>query len=134
MVHLPGKGVGKRRVPGKGVGKRRVPLLLTPDVVTAMDALVNHRAKSCIPDTNLYFFATPSENGFINGWQAMRNVSEAAKLDRPDLVHSTRLRKYIATVSQVRAMKVCSHLFVLLVPDRSDNDCNCNHNLITRHM
>lgn len=92
MVHLP----------GKGVGARRVPLLLLPDVVKAMDALVAHRAKCCIPDTNLYFFATPSEKGYINGWQAMRNVSEAAKLDRPDLVHSTRLRKYIATVSQVR--------------------------------
>lgn len=110
MVHLP----------GKGIGSRRVPLLLSPDVVTAMNALVVNRPQSGIPVKNPYFFATPSEKGFINGWQTMRNVSLAAQLERPELVHSTRLRKYIATVSQVREYSivlpsVCSLTVVLLI-------------------
>jgi hypothetical protein len=92
MVHLP----------GKGVGARRVPILLTPDVVRAMTTLVTHRSICGIPQTNPYFFATPSEKGYLNGWQAMRCVSEAAGLKCPQLIHSTRLRKYIATVSQVQ--------------------------------
>lgn len=98
MVHLP----------GKGIGSRRVPILLTKDVVQSMDVLVDKRLECGIPPTNLYFFATPTDNGFLNGWQAMKNVAVAAKLDKPELIHSTRLRKYIATVSQV-----CG-IFVLL--------------------
>jgi hypothetical protein len=102
MVHLP----------GKGVGARRVPILLTPDVVCAMTTLVAQRSKCGIPSTNPYFFATPSESGYLNGWQAMRNVSEAAELKRPELIHSTRLRKYIATVSQVEIIVLLEFLTV----------------------
>jgi hypothetical protein len=91
MVHLP----------GKGIGARRVPLLLTPDVVTAMTVLIANRPQCGIPSTNIYFFATPTENGFLNGYQAMHNVSLAASLQHPELIHGTKLRKYIATVSQV---------------------------------
>lgn len=91
MVHLP----------GKGIGARRVPILLTPDVVKAMKTLVTQRSICGIPQINPYFFATLSEKGYLNGWQAMQTVSEAAGLKCPKLIHSTRLRKYIATVSQV---------------------------------
>jgi hypothetical protein len=88
-------------VPGKGIGARRVPLLLTPEVVEAMDLLADCRNSCGIPATNVYFFATPTENGHLNGWQAMKNVILMAQLERPELIHGTSLRKYIATVSQV---------------------------------
>jgi hypothetical protein len=91
MVHLP----------GKGSGARRVPLLLEPECVTAMDALVCHRTSCGIPEANVYFFASPSENNYINGWQAMDNVAKSANLAQPQLIHSTLLRKYMATVAQV---------------------------------
>ena len=91
MVHLP----------GKGTGARRVPLLLQPSVVSAMDALVKYRQLCNIPESNVYLFATPSSKGYINGWQAMDNVAKAAGLSHPELIHSTLLRKYMATVSQV---------------------------------
>jgi hypothetical protein len=90
MVHLP----------GKGTGARRVPLLLQPSCITAMNALVKHRHTCRIPNTNLYFFAS-SSTGYFNGWQALDNVAKTAKLERPDLIHSTLLRKYMATVAQV---------------------------------
>jgi len=90
MVHLP----------GKGVGSRRVPLLITPDIKGAMDCLVMARGICGIAATNEYFFATPS-TGFINGWQAMRRVATDAGLEKAYLIQSTRMRKYMATVTQV---------------------------------
>jgi hypothetical protein len=91
MVHLP----------GKGMGARRVPLILTPDVLSAMESLSKYRCECGIPDSNVYFFALPSANGHVNGWKAMGNIAKAAMLTNPELIHSTRLRKYIATVTQV---------------------------------
>lgn len=91
MVHLP----------GKGTGARRVPLILTSDVLPAMDALVKHREQCGILCTNIYFFAIPASTGYVNGWQAMDKVATDASLSKPKLIHSTRLRKYAATVTQV---------------------------------
>jgi hypothetical protein len=97
MVHLP----------GKGMGSRRVPLLLQPATVDAMEVLVKYREQCRIPVTNVYFFAAPSANSYINGWQAMQNVSQQAGLSHPELIHSTLLRKYIATVMQVGIYGTC---------------------------
>ena len=91
MVHLP----------GKGVGGRRVPVVITPEVSSAMKVLVDTRDRCGIPPTNQFFFATPSSNGCINGWQVMNRVATAAALDKPELIQSTRIRKYMATVIQV---------------------------------
>ena len=91
MVHLP----------GKGIGSRRVPLILTPDVVEAMDCLTKYRHQCDVPVTNVFFFAVPGSSRFLNGWQVMDRVARLAKLEKPELIHSTRLRKYIATVTQV---------------------------------
>jgi hypothetical protein len=42
-----------------------------------------------------------SSTGYLNGWQALDNVAKAAKLEQPDLIRSTLLRKYMATVAQM---------------------------------
>ena len=91
MVHLP----------GKGVGSRRVPLLLTPDVLPAIDVLLSRRQECGVLPSNIYFFAVPASNGYLNGWQIMDRMSREADLQKPELIHSTRLRKYAATVTQV---------------------------------
>jgi len=91
MVHLP----------GKGVGARRVPLLLTPDVLPVIDVLLSRREECGVPPDNVYFFAVPASYGYLNGWQTMDRVSREADLLKPELIHSTRLRKYAATVTQV---------------------------------
>jgi hypothetical protein len=84
MVHLPGKGTS---------GGRRVPILLAPEIVLGMEVLAKHRVDCGIPASNKFFFATPSVNGYLNGWQAMHNVSVAAELKQPERIHSTILRK-----------------------------------------
>jgi len=99
MVHLP----------GKGIGSRRVPLIITPDVRHAMDTLVRAWSLCGIPATNPYFFATPTPAGYFNAWQVMRNTAANAGLEKPELIQSTRIRKYMATVTQV-----WQHLIVLL--------------------
>jgi len=73
----------KVHLPGKGVGSRRVPLLITPDIKGAMECLEMARDMCGIPATNVYFFATPS-TAFINGrdgkqceeWQHRRQAWE----------------------------------------------------------
>lgn len=92
MVHLP----------GKGIGGRRVPLILSPEVVQAMNLLADKRTICNVPKTNVFFFAVPSTDGHLNGWQVMDRLARKANLEKPDRVHGTALRKYMATVIQVR--------------------------------
>jgi len=94
MVHLP----------GKGIGSRRVPLIITPDVTRAMDVLVSTRKQCGIPQSNPFFFATATQNGYFDAWQVMRNVASEAGLDKPELIQSTNMRKYMATVTQVSGL------------------------------
>ena len=89
MVHLPGKG------------RRTVPMLITGDVKAAMEMLVANRSDLGIPKANRYFFATKSENGYLDGWRVMREMAIAAGLEHPKRVTSTNLRKYVSTVAQV---------------------------------
>ena len=103
-------------IPGKR--NRQVPILLTEDLQVAMKALYKTRSQCGIPEENVYFFATPSSDGHLSGWLVLNKVANLAQLENPAVVTSTRLRKYIATVSQVRkygCLTICiSTVFSLL--------------------
>jgi hypothetical protein len=86
-------------IPGKR--NRKVPILLTTEVKFAMDAMVKTRSVCNIPSENPYFFSNDSSNGQLNGWFVLNKVAGLAGLEHAALITSTRLRKYIATVSQV---------------------------------
>ena len=82
MVHLP----------GKGIGSRRVPLLLPEDVIPAMDTLGEYRNRCDVLPSNVYFFAIPgSHDGYFNEWQVMANVCNRAGLSNPRRIRSTNL-------------------------------------------
>jgi len=85
------------------VGKRHrsVPILVTPDVRLAMDILCNKRSECGVCVDNPFFFATDSKNGFFNSWLVLNRIAIAARCDKPKLISSTRLRKYVATLAQV---------------------------------
>lgn len=87
------------KVPGKRDIKY-VPMLLTEDIVNALDCLVKHRALAGIDNSNPYLFANNfSKTGkCMRGHDAVRKVAVDAKLKN---VTSTKLRKYMATVSQI---------------------------------
>ena len=100
----------------QGKRNRTVPVLLTPDVVTAVDCLLQKRNEVGVDEANPYVFARCSRLNSVDGHTCIRRVVSSVKLDRPDLITSTYLRKYIATVSQLQDMKqnkfelLCQHM------------------------
>jgi hypothetical protein len=89
MVHIPGK---KSRV---------VPMLILPYIAKAMDLLLEVRQKNHIGHGNKFFFASQSEDGCLSQFKILQRVANEAGLKHPDLVRSTKLRKYLATMAQV---------------------------------
>lgn len=95
------------------VGKRnrKVPVLLTKDMRDAIDILVAKRSDTLA--NNRYLFAAPTtENGYLKGWDALKFTTANANLVRPDLITTTNMRKYVATVSQVIFM--IFHYYMIL--------------------
>jgi len=89
----------------KIVGKRSftVPVLLSEDVIKAIAVLVKYRSSCGIADDNPFLFANNTSRNELplRGHDCIRRVSFLAGLEFPERVTSTRLRKYMATVSQI---------------------------------
>ncbi|XP_028414257.1 uncharacterized protein LOC114537315 [Dendronephthya gigantea] len=89
------------------VGKRnrKVPVILTPDVISAMDLLTDptYRKKGCVPEENDYVFPmnNASSRHSLRGNDVLRHVCKNAQLNADSQVTSTSMRKYVATVSQL---------------------------------
>ncbi|XP_060574196.1 uncharacterized protein LOC132731915 [Ruditapes philippinarum] len=84
------------------VGKqyKRVPILLSQTMVEAIQALVDKRAEGGVRSCNPYVFAQGDSN-FKRGSDCIRRTVQACELEFPERITSTKLRKYLATVSQV---------------------------------
>ena len=95
----------------QGKQNKRVPIILTPDMIASIDNLVKHREEVGIKTQNRYLFATAAE-GHLDSWQVLQNVAKAAGCKQPNLISSTRLRKYIATVCQVSAVIIVFDAFI----------------------
>ena len=99
-----------------GKRNRTVPVLLTPDAAKAIDCLLANREKVGVERCNGFVFARSSGLNSVDACECLRRVSASAGVDRPELVRSTMLRKYIATVSQVLDMTeneldlLCRHM------------------------
>jgi len=93
------------QVPGKR--HRRVPILITPEIGSAVDLLVDTRKQCDISQQNRYFFETDSIDRHLNTWLVLHNTATAAGVERPHLITSSHLRKYIATLSQVFYERHC---------------------------
>ena len=88
----------------RGKRGRQVPILLTEEFVEAIDCLNSTRQAVGVSENNLYVFATPSRNSKnpIRGYQCLSNITKCiAGMEKPELIKSTKLRKYVATVAQV---------------------------------
>jgi hypothetical protein len=85
------------------VGKRSrlVPILIMPAIKRSMDVLLRLRQQHNLMRDNKFFFASDSLNGCLDHCKVLRTLSVSAGLRNPELIRSTRLRKYMATVSQV---------------------------------
>jgi len=99
-------------------GKRNqtVPVWLTPDAVRGIDAIIASREAVGIDPQNLFLFARCSGLNSVDPFAEIRKVAECAGAARPELIRGTKLRKYLATVSQVLDMRpnelslLCRHM------------------------
>lgn len=88
------------QIPGKRT--RPVPILILPAVRKSMDLLVRIREQNNLNSNNPHFFASDSNNGYLDHCRILREISLAVGVERPELIRSTKLRKYMATVMQVK--------------------------------
>ena len=93
----------------RGKRGRKVPVILTREIRESIDLLNRTRATVGIPDENPYVFARPSRQslGHIRAWDCMRKFVQECEppFSNPNVVTSTKLRKYIATISQFLSLK-----------------------------
>ena len=83
---------------------RHVPILLTEDVVSAMNLLLKERSYVNIKSSNTYFFANKGDK-YLRAYEVLHSFVIQAGVSNPSAITSTNLRKYIATVSQVISLQ-----------------------------
>ena len=87
----------------KGKKGRKVPVLLTPDMKEAIDLLIATRDAVGISQENPYVFARvyKQSDGHMRAWDTLRKLTDEVSLQHPEALTSTKLRKYVSTVTQV---------------------------------
>lgn len=93
----------------RGKRGRKVAVILTPEMVNAIDVLIKTRKTVGIPDENPYVFARTNRQSLepMRAWDCLKKLSTQCgpPLSNPTNITSTRMRKYIATISQVLSLK-----------------------------
>lgn len=93
------------RVEIRGKRSRMVPVLLTPDMIAAMDLLVKNRNECQVHIENVYMFARPGALSYYRGSDCFRKYANQCGAKNPEALTSTRLRKQVATLSTVLNLK-----------------------------
>ncbi|KAL4230711.1 hypothetical protein ACF0H5_011086 [Mactra antiquata] len=91
------------RIEIRGKKGRTVPVLLTPELESSIDLLLKHRESAGVHVENPYLFprSNYASKQPLRSTDVLRKFSKEAHLSGPDNVTSTKLRKHVATVSQV---------------------------------
>ncbi|XP_028417721.1 uncharacterized protein LOC114542174 isoform X2 [Dendronephthya gigantea] len=93
----------------RGKRGRKVPIILTPDITKGINLLNSLRSKVGINEENGYVFARVNRDSLepLRGWDCLRYCATECqpKLKNPDAITSTKLRKYIATITQVLSLE-----------------------------
>ncbi|XP_012549781.2 uncharacterized protein LOC105842288 [Bombyx mori] len=89
-----------KRVVIRGKRGRGVPVLFTPDVQEDLKILINARDKY-IEKGNPFLFANPGCNTSIYGYKVIDKHALLCKAKNPKAISSTRLRKHLATLTQL---------------------------------
>lgn len=89
-----------KRIVIKGKRGRGVPVLFTDEMVKNIDLLLKFR-KFFVPENNVYLFANTTSSSSIVGTKVMYKHVRLAGVKNPASITSTKLRKHLATMSQV---------------------------------
>ncbi|XP_022108009.1 uncharacterized protein LOC110988616 [Acanthaster planci] len=91
------------------VGKRgrTVPVFLSNEAVAWLNALVTKRHEARVAQDNNFLFARCCYDGrgHIQGSDCLRAYADKAGLDNASSIRSIKLRKHVATASQILALK-----------------------------
>ena len=92
-----------KRIEIMGKKGRGVPILLKTVHTNAIELLIEKREVMDIPEENPYLFARCSENAKTphSACLELSKMARLAKLEHPEYMKSTLLRKHIATISQI---------------------------------
>lgn len=94
------------RIVAIGKGSRSVVILIPKNFQKYFSMIYNIRQNSTwFPPENTYFFTYPKSLRWINGCNVIRKYSKKCNAKHPELLTSSRLRKHIATVTQVLSLK-----------------------------
>ena len=88
----------------KGKRERTVPILLTEEMVSWIDKLMQARC-AFVPAGNPYLFATASEGSHFRGSDVVRKFASQCNATSPSRLTSTNLRKSVASMAQVLSLK-----------------------------
>jgi hypothetical protein len=107
-----------RRVAIVGKRDRSVPVLLTKTACEEIDHLIAARKEAGVSDANEFVFARPyfSSEDHLAGHECLSKAAKESGAEQPENITSTRLRKHLATVSQVLNLteheleQVCGHM------------------------
>lgn len=93
----------------KGKRGRKVAVILTPEMKKGIELLNSLRSAVGVQEENKYVFARSHRNSLqpLRGWDCLRCFALECrpKLKNPEALTSTKLRKYIATITQVLALE-----------------------------
>ena len=77
-------------------------VILPPDARRAIDLLIDTRAQVGVPSSNTYIFARLNADSPMAGHTELQELAQMCEeLKYPERITSCKLRKYIATVTQV---------------------------------
>ncbi|XP_030580890.1 uncharacterized protein LOC115786506 [Archocentrus centrarchus] len=94
-----------QRIEIKGKRGRKVPILLTPDMASSMELLVQNRHHCDVLDENPYMFGRPQTLNHFRGSDIIREIAQSCGAKHPEALSSTKLRKHMATMSKVLNLK-----------------------------
>ncbi|CAH2013876.1 unnamed protein product, partial [Acanthoscelides obtectus] len=89
-----------KRVVIRGKRGRGVPVLFSNDIQRHVKELLKVR-NNFVPKENPYFFGKPGLNGPIQGYKVIAKYAHACGPKNPHAITCTRLRKHLATLSQL---------------------------------
>ena len=89
-----------KRIVIKGKRNRGVPVLFSTDVQNHIYVLLKFRS-NFIGKENPYLFAKSKSNNPIDGYKVLQKFAKACGAKNPKAISSTRLRKHLATITQI---------------------------------
>uniref|UniRef100_A0A6P7H359 Uncharacterized protein LOC114346404 isoform X2 n=1 Tax=Diabrotica virgifera virgifera TaxID=50390 RepID=A0A6P7H359_DIAVI len=102
VVSLPEKILLKslKRVVIRGKRGKGVPVLFHSDIQEHINIIL--KIRNCfVPKNNPYLFATANSNTHLIGYKVLSKQSKLCGAQNPSSITSTRLRKHLATLSQL---------------------------------